>query len=297
MSKGQFKGTENTRLFRVTADKRVPGLGLDRSTNFVVDVGQTIQRVERMSITSVTFPNVFYNIIGYDTSYSYTAENVIYANMGGNILTTTIPAGYYSVGTLMNQISAQLNPLIQALEATDTIAFTFDPITNKVSGTFTSAGSYNQLTFLLPTSTQLATAGLPSAMNMTSNPMTKLGFVFSGSGGISLVFPTTVAKVATNLPSLLGLTKCYIRSQKLAASNSVDEKGTISSIMLPVVISAPFGGLNVFECKVDHLCEIIFSKPVDFNQLDIQLVDRSGNEVNLNGANLQIEFKIWFNNF
>lgn len=296
MSRGTFKGTENTRLFRVSADKRVAGLGLDRSTNFVVDVGQTIQRVERMSITSISFLNTFYNLIGYDTSYSYIAENVIYANLGASVITLTIPAGYYSVGTLMSQISAQLNPLLQAIEATDTMAFTFDPITNKVTGTFTSAGANPYLAFLLPTGAQLATAGFASSMIVTSNPFTKLGFVFNPIGSV-LLFSSAVAQTATNLPSLAGLTKCYIRSQKLAASNSVDEKGSISSIMLPVVVSAPFGGLNVFECRVDHLCEIIFSKPVDFNQLDIQLVDRNGNEVNLNGANLQIEFKLWFNNF
>ena len=59
---GYTKSSLFSKLLRISADKRLPGQGGDRATNFVIDLGSNLQRCKRLSIQSVNFPNNFYNV-------------------------------------------------------------------------------------------------------------------------------------------------------------------------------------------------------------------------------------------
>lgn len=309
------KGTRDNRLLKIRSDNRVLGLGGNRTSNFMVNLGSNCQNVRSVSILNVSFLNTFPNIYGpnsytQNTSYNNTIFWYTAASSLGSATaaaTLTLPSGYYSSGALMTAFGTLLTNNDTANGGDRTFVFTQNPVSNLVTLTVTSASGAS-LTAYIDMSTPNNNQG--DIGDRFSNPMLSLGFtanspyvnLINGIVGPSfqIVLPagapgTSISYTAPFLPKLYGPQVAFIKSQAIAPSHGFDEKGIVSPMMLSVPITAPYGQLNVFECKQDVLCEIMYRAPRNLENIDIQLVDHEDRELPLYDEPLDIELRIWFN--
>jgi len=183
-----------------------------------------------------------------------------------------VPPGFYSVQQLIDTVTA----LFLALTPSIILVMTYNSISNKVSINITNVGYTIKAT----------------------RPSNNVGFLFEllGSDATSLAITTVVTPMLYG-PKLQGEQMAYISSMALSPGNAIDEKGTQVDVLVPVMITAPYRGMNVFECKVDDFCEIIYGKPKYLSNIDIALVDHEGRILDLHGGTLNLELRMWFNTF
>lgn len=260
MSAGFEKRHVYSRMSRIAADLSIDG---PSNTDFVVHLGNSLQNVKRVSFVSVIFSNNAYNITTDNNQFSYTRTTAGVPTAS----TITIVPGFYDLPTLL----AAINSALQA-----------DSVLNPVLSWESAVTKYVFAT--MP-------AGLDSFV------MTDTG----RSGWFNIGFyPTPVtllpstATRAQILPTLQGLDQVYLHSVALAPGNSFDENGNIHSCCIGIPVVAPFGGTVVFECKVDALCEITYPTPRNIQTIDIKLIDRFGKTIDLQGSNVKLDLRLWF---
>lgn len=282
-SLGTTEGTLYSKLLRINSGKAFTNGRVGYSpSNCIVDLGQNCQKVRRVSFISVVFSNTAYNIL--DSTYS-DQSNVFrfgsaYYDLGHDL---KIAKGYYNSTQLMKTIQDAMNALFVSNGFSETVAITQDPISNLVTVTYNS-GILDAIFSLLD--------------NQTTNGYSVwklLGFQLPVQS--TSTSPGTVTYTAPNVPNLAGLKQAYLRSSTLSPGNEFDEKGKLSDVSINIPVTAPFGSLNVWECKVDKLCEIIYSTPRNFQQIDFALVDEDGSVIELNGSTVRIELKIFFDKY
>lgn len=274
MSTGASRGTKYSKLLRINSSNRSSGTNSD----FTIDYGVNMSQVAGVSIDSIQFWNQIYNI--YNTSL--TSNNVFR-------LTVTPPAGspttyilywtpgYYSAVDFLTNFAAF---------ALGTYGFTFN----------WDIGQYgNKVTTSVPggyavTVSQAHVSDL-QGKTQTEDPWNMLGFTYNNSGNIDLVNGT-----ATYQPYMIHTSMAYLTSRILAPGNSFDEKGSVSNVLRPIAINTGWKELVMFECKDDPLCSIWYPRPRALNQIDIQLVDHEGFNIDLGQSELNIELRIWYNN-
>jgi hypothetical protein len=225
------------------------------STNFTVQLNSLLKNVKRVSLKTVSFLNNFYNVYANNNTYTFSVNSTPY--------TGQIPPGWYTSDTLIAALVAVVNTYTAS-------GFTLsqDPISAKVS----------------------AGIGGTDTISITpGGPFQLLGF----TQAITIAASTSPV-IAAALPSLQGLTTAFLRSTILAGGFSYDENGEIGTIFTPIPIKAPFGALNIMECRVDSLCEITFKSPKDLTNIDFQLTDNDNNILDLQGANLRIDLRIYY---
>ena len=130
---GYTKSSLFSKLLRISADKRLPGQGGDRATNFVIDLGSNLQRCKRLSIQSVNFPNNFYNV--FNNTFNGQHNNIGYFTYNSVPGSFTITPGFYNAAQLMSAITTAYNAAIAQSQIT---SFTQDPISQLVTLSFDS---------------------------------------------------------------------------------------------------------------------------------------------------------------
>lgn len=278
---GPGYSTLYSKIVHVNSNDRIPGLGGDRSTNFVMSLGTNLQSCKQISYKSSVFNNNIYNVREV-TSYNTTFNNRYTVYIGANPINIVIqPQGFYNVGSLTTYIAQTIEAIAAAApyNETWTLTFTQDPNSQLVKLAFTSTGAD---IVMVVDDTKLA--GLNQA-NTGYGPWGMLGFpaTFSLTSGASIT--------ATNMPSMNTFPYVYLRSQALAPANAFLTSGQIVNDFQAIPVTAPFMGRNTDDCKVDVLCNINYTTPRLLNQIDIQLVDHDGNEINLMGGTLAFELR------
>lgn len=275
---GKETGYTYAKLVTVRGDGRSSG---NSNTDFKYSLGNTMQRVSRISIPSVQFRNNAYNVNGSgggaNNTYGWAAG---FAPVYG-----TITPGQYSTSTLMAALQSQINTVLTGYGLGQSIALAQDSLTNLVTLTYT-IGSGSSFTLL-------------DIANGDTGIWELLGFSGLGSEANPDVPPvrTSSTLTATNFPSLGGLTEVYLQSNAIAPGNMIEKDGIQRNTLLAIPVTAAFGFLNTFECKVDSLCEISYLSPRMLQEVDFYLTDKHGNIVDLHGANLTINLKVWFNRY
>jgi hypothetical protein len=265
---GKETGYVHSKLVIVRGDQ---GTG-DSTTDFRFSLGQFAQRVTRVSIPHVEFRNNAYNI----NSSGGGANNTWSISSGLTTYNFSVAAGWYTTSSLMSAVQDAINTTLAGLGDGQSVSLSQDATTYLVSLSYTSGTGPATITI--------------EDRDERSGVWGLLGFVPPSDVG-------STALVATYFPSLGGLTEAYLRSTALAPSNMLDTGGNLRNTLLTIPITAEFGKLNVFECKVDSLCEISYMTARNLQEIDIQLTDYYGNVIDLHGANLSITLKIWFNKY
>lgn len=266
---GGNKGANFSKLVSVSSSRRIQGT----TSDFIFNAGQNLQNVQRVSIPTVSFFNNIYNITNDSTGVN---NSYTYSYLGNPPHTFTLTPGFYSLSQILALMNADISNTYGP-----TNVWTYDPITNLVS--FNVIGGS---LFVLNSGTN------PSLGLMTSLGGGPFVAINQSYGGVS-----TIQITGTTFPLLSSPTQVYLRSSTLAPSNSVEDQGRFTNTLLALAVNAPYLNLNLFECKVDSLCEILYSRPRDINNIDIKLTDRDGNVIDLHGGTLNVELRVWFNSY
>jgi hypothetical protein len=275
------KPTLFSKILSINSNDRISGGGGNRSSNFVVQLSTNLQECLSVSYKSCRFQNNIYNVRGI-TPNNNSFNNVVYFTTGsGANGGSTIPPGWYNASSLMQAVINAINVWEPSFD--DVFSYTISPTSGLITLTYVSSGAGGP--FLQNTD---QTAG-PSSTYF--GPWELLGFTAPFS-----IQPTQSVTAAT-LPSLGGIPVVYLRSQALAPSNAFLTGGQVANTFQSINMTAPFMGVQSDECKVDELCQVNFDRARLVNQVDFQVTDHDGNEINLNGATVCVEMRVKFNKY
>jgi hypothetical protein len=189
-----------------------------------------------------------------------------------------VPPGFYDVTDLMTYIEDAIQAILTADGFGETFTLTQNAISYKVSGTY-DKGTLTNSTFYLDFNS-----------NFAKSTWAMLGFTSDRSS-----FIIGLPAIGTSLPSLVGLRQVYLVSNVLSPGYQIDEKGKFQNVAINIPVTAPFGSVNVWDCKQDSLCEITYPTPRNLQRVDFKLTDEDGSIIDLNGTSVKIELKVWFN--
>lgn len=265
----------NHNLVRVSSDfKMLPTMS---NSNFSVAYNNTqlIQGITSVVMNSCDIPNVFYNINSTGYNFTDSGNNVfIFSDKDGNLQTINVPAGQYT----MTQLLAFINTFIASLAAPYTpangVQLVLNPITNKIQVNNNTAGQL---------------FGLPLSAAFTMAPYIGL--------------TTTITLVGTSsaslqdLPNLAGIQEVYITSQKVSNfSNLVVADSIQYPLILNVQIDKPYGQWVHYKAQNPEIDDIEYpsiTQGLNLQTIDIQLRDRWGNILDLQGLPFNLIFKAY----
>lgn len=273
MSGGE-KGYAFSKLVRInsaTASKVSRSL-----TDWVAELGTTCQQVNRVSFQSVVFNNNGYNING-PTSSDPNYVGTMRLTSPVDLLTVSAQEGFWSV----SQLLSHLNSLLSNTGDGWTLSLAQDPVSYKIRATWLQNASL-KTTFQFVANT-LSQSNIKSIWEL-------LGFSVPSS-----IIGNAGVIEADYLPRLTGLRQVYLTSSNLAPGNQIDEKGDFQNVCVNIPVTAPFGAVNVWECKVDSLCQISYKSPRNIQSIDFQLRDEDGSVIDLHGSSVKVELRVWFN--
>jgi hypothetical protein len=258
----------NCKLVRVSADA---ALASSTSTSdFWVSVGdqEGVRSVKRIALKSCIFANVFPNVS------AASGNNTFYFSYNGIDYSFVLADGFYGAVDLAATLQAEIllaSPIpsivIQALPFTGKMSFdtTLSPFLFSINGSLSGGGGGpNNMSDLI---------GVPA------------GSTQSVTAGVL---------IPTDIVQLQGLTEVYVRSQTLSPAQCYSESKTVDNIAWNIPVTVPFLGINVWEAKDDSLVYVDYRNTRDLAMVDIQLVDRAGIPVALQGSNLKLTFLVWF---
>lgn len=248
-----------SRILQISADDRLSAS--ETSSNFTVDIGQAsnINRILRCVLVSCIMPNLAYNIRADINDIFSFREN------GQAITNIQIPEGFWNASSLCTYLQTEIGNALTV----GTVAVLQDPHNLKISFVFTGITA---IIYGLPEST--------SASN--------IGITLGSSGQYVASFTCEQA------PQLQGLTEFFIQSSALAPGNLIEQKSIIRNVFNAIPMTAPFGGINIFQCNDGELCSINYPTPRDLRFIDIGITDRRGNYLDLQGHNVKLVFKVYY---
>jgi hypothetical protein len=273
-SSGDEKGYVYSKLVRINSGAAVTkGQAAYSDTNFIINLGTSMQNIWRVSFLNVVFTNAAYNIRSGKLN---SPNNRFTFSTDLGVYNTTVPDGFYNSTQLMAAMTTAINAVFALVGLGQTISFTQIDTNQKIYLTYNKGISVaNNFTILTNT-------------DKTDSTWLNLGFSFGTSTTTHLT-----PLVAENVPNLTGIRQVYLQSSALAPGNQIDEKGIWQNVGLAIPVTASFGAVNVFECKVDQLCQITFQTKRNLSVIDFQLVDDKGNLLDLNGTTMKIELRVW----
>ena len=266
----------NHNLVRVSSDfKMLPTMS---NSNFAVAYNNTqlMQGITSVVMNSCDIPNVFPNINNTGYNFTDSGNNVfLFTDKDGNLQTVSVPTGQYTI----TQLLAVINNFIASLPAPYTpangVTLTLNPITNKIQVNNNTAGQL----FGLPASNSAFT--MKPYIGLTSS------ITIVGTSSASL----------QDLPNLAGIQEVYITSQKVSNfSNLVVADGIVYPLILNVQIDVPFGQFAHYKAQNPEIDDIEYSsitQGINLQTIDIQLRDRWGNILDLQGLPFNLIFKAY----
>lgn len=212
-----------------------------------------LHQIKRVELKTAIIPNTQYNVNINNNTWNFINS----ANGGTNY---TIPVGQYTVTSLITELESQVPGLtVTQSTLTDKLSFTMS------SGTFTmeSDRTINKMAEVLGVSTTVA-----------------------GASG---------TEVCDSLPNLTGLTNVYIASSALSSGASmIASENDKTSIFCSVPITVPYGSTQVHdESGSDTHDYTSFPAHKNISNIDIQLLDDKGFEVDLNGLEYEFIFRVY----
>lgn len=271
-STGGRKGTRISRLVRINSENRINPEGTT-SSNFTVNFNNSLQLVQGISFVSAQWWNAMYNVL--DAPNRQTNQMQVVVDDHSHAVQTyviTITPGWYTLSQLMTAIQAAFASFTFPVPLT----LSYDPIQNRVSHT--------------------VTGGFSVTVSRVSGQFSWLGFLlgYPNTSTPQDWSDTSIAAIV-GAPNMGGPKQIYITSSTISPGNSLDEKGRQSDVCLALTNDVPFGSLGTFECKVDQFCEIDYKRTRNLSNIDIQVVDHEGFEVDFHGLPINIELRVYMN--
>jgi hypothetical protein len=265
----------NHNLVRVSSDfKMLPTMS---NSNFAVAYNNTqlMQSISSVVMNSCDIPNVFPNINNTGYNFSNSGNDVfILSDKDGNLQTLNVPVGQYTITQLLGVINTFIANLAAPYTPANGVQLSLNPITNKIQVNNNTAGQL---------------FGLPYSTGFTMAPYIGLTFTINTIG--------TSSASLQDLPNLAGIQEVYITSQKVSNfSNLVVADGIQYPCILNVQMDVPFGQFAHYKAQNPEIDDIEYgsiTQGVNLQVIDIQLRDRWGNILDLQGLPFNLIMKVY----
>ena len=260
----------NHNLLRVSSDFKTANS--ESNSNFFVSYNnvQLLQGITRCVMKSAEIPNVFYNISDKGYNFYNTGNNkFIWVDASNQTQVITIPRGQYSI----TQLLAALNLyFFSEYTPNGSVKLMYNTITQKIFIDNMSGQNFG--------------------ISITSTIAPYLGI-------LSDILPTSNTVFFAGMPNLSGLQEIYVTSQKISdCSNMVVASNTMYPVILNIQIDKPFGQYIHYASQHPEIDDIEYpsiSQGTNIQLVDIQLRDRWGNIVDLQGLPFNIIIKCYNN--
>jgi hypothetical protein len=247
-----------SKLLRIHSSKRINQS--DSSSSFSISFNNSdLQEVKKISVVSISIPNVMYNVNGTNNRLWFRTEIV-----GGVVVEDfiDIPDGFYTADQLVPLIETALNDKITLYTAGGALSLSQSSTTSKITVDFVG-GANHRFTFLDVSSSdpfELTTIhkviGLDGSSPILSN-------------GDSFTFP--------NMVDLDGVEYFFIHSRDISGGLLTDGGGKNYSAFVKVPVYVGYGVINHFLPPDEKLYSIAYKQPRNLQSLNIRLRDEFGN--------------------
>jgi len=238
--------TDGTKTSQLIVDSRDRNSGSTSSTNFTVNLKETLSDTCRVELDFPLIPATYYTV--------NSTNNLIVFNDGSTNQTATISSGNYSANALASAIQTAMQTLITAESDGNTVTV-----------------SYSSTTFAF---TFAITPGTLSLKFSQANTMWQLlGFTNADTSSVASVTGSNV--VSMERPDLLVISIQELDIQIYKGSTSIN--GTFV-----IRFDSPAATVNVWEPQ--KVVAVQYYEPKTLNKLTINLTDITGTNVSLNGA-------------
>lgn len=220
----------------------------------------TIQSIKRVVVKQISIPNVFYNI--------YEANRYLTYKVGVTDKTISIPEGQYTYDLFKVALEAEM--------VAEGVSITLDSLTSRVT---------------LAQTTPIEYYGVEDGKS--SNGLAEVLGLIEGSGALVSSY------TGTGIINLSGIQEVYIASLQLAHGNNLISSDTLSEPVICVVpMTGGFGEVVHYVSSHEELDEIQYPRHhsgKSLQNIDIRVLDKYGNLLNLRGHNINIILKIYHN--
>jgi hypothetical protein len=241
--------------------------------HYVMQTHTPIRNVYSVKLTSVEFPNVFYE---FDKSlYVNTELNI---TIGGTTTLIAIPDGNYSTSnSLASTLQASLNDSLS-----DFTVFR-DPISNRI--TITHTGVFD-ITFV----TRITNSITGQVVNSTNPYKNGLGYYLGFS---QTNYTGLTSYTAELIPTIVANNYVYLVLNDWNVVQHQSYNNAHFSAFSKLLITGPKNTLFFDTASSNSTTkEIFFQQPIDITRIEMQLLDPYGNQLNLRGADFSITLEI-----
>jgi hypothetical protein len=245
----------NSRLLRISSKDRSPQSNSRYDIEFNTN-DNDLHQIKRITLKSVVIPNTQYNINKYNNTLYFPTSHTATTDY-------VIKQGQYTTSELITAINTAVNAVISpaVLQITQDLAD-------------------QKLTFTL-------SAGTMDIHDDTQNRMAKVLGIDTGLNGVSVY-------VCDHLPNLSGLGHIYISSQALSNhTQMISHDKQKQNVFADVTMKVGFGQSQYTDEDSNSLDYVVFPGLKNISRLDIKLMDENNNELDLNGRDWTIIFRVF----
>jgi len=252
-------------------------------SHFIVRLSKQVKNAMSIKLTSFEMPNKFFNISAFRGNNSFVLK------IGSTTKTITVSDSYYTVNTICAAINTAIISSGILTGTTRTIIFSYNPSTNKITATLTSD---NACTYTIDFSNQETDSELYSTLGQM------LGFKtydYSSNGisnpdaiiyTLTCAAPVSPATISTDIesaefePDLNIDTYIYIKLNEYSLVIPQTLNNTYYTVFAKIPIVVDKGHIIYDTINQNTSSKLYnFLQPTNIQQLDIQLVDAFGSEL------------------
>lgn len=262
-------------LIRVNSVDAISDIKNQTKSNFYVNLGEGLNnnKVIRMVVKSIQFPNVFENVNKYNNTFSFLDNGV-----GRQAVLTNGRYEANGTGDINDpDLLYALKVAIDGVLGAGSVAIIIEKITYKLRFTFTG------------------TAG--DVVLLGADNGNAMGNLLGITSDLTANAGNTYSVTAQSTPRLYGLQEVFLKIREISGGNLLDPQGVVKNIFINIPFQGTkYGGIVYFENQAPTMCDVEYVKPINLKGLHIELVDRQDRYVDLQNHNLRMVLKAYYVN-
>jgi hypothetical protein len=255
---------------------------ISQSGHYLMMLHTPIRNVYSVKLTSVEFPNTFYE---FDSNvYVNTSMNVTVSSTSHTV--TIADGNYTSVSSFTSALQTALNTAFGGTNFT----VACDPISNKITiSNSSSAFTMVFVTTLTNSSGQAITSQNPYANGIGYH----IGFSNNLDYNGSPVYTGAQNYTAEYVPTIVSNNYIYLSVNDWNIVHHQNFNSTRFDAFAKILLTSPKNTLFFDTTSTNSTTkQIFFQQPIDITRLDIKLLDSYGNQLNLRGGDFSITLEV-----
>ena len=255
---------------------------ISQSGHYLMMLHTPIRNVYSVKLTSVEFPNTFYEF----DSNTYVNTSMI-VTVSSTTYTITISDGNYTtVALLTTALQTALNTAFGGTNFT----VACNPVSNKITISNSSSNFTMQfVTTITNSSGQVITSQNPYANGIGYH----LGFSNNLNYNGSPVYTGAQTYTAEYVPTIITNSYVYLAINEWNIVHHQNFNTTRFDAFAKILVISPKNTLFFDTTSTNSTTkQIFFQQPIDITKLDIKLLDSYGNQLNLQGGDFSITIEI-----